>query len=167
MTDEGLSVPIIDDPLEVDVAEPTRRLAGDVDQPGPVFLGVPVDFAIGLNEAGGGYEHIVNATKMNTALFADGMVKLIGKPLPITMAGRSVEPIWVDLCGQDGEIIKTAANLKTCPFKYRSEHAKPIKAIALKDDRLGFTLAPRFRSARTRAALLRHGVVADFSWHNP
>src|SRR5262249_32599315 len=40
-------------------------------------------------------------------------------------------------------------------------------AIALKDDRLGFTLAPRFRSARTRAALLRHGVVADFSWHNP
>jgi hypothetical protein len=34
-------------------------------------------------------------------------------------------------------------------------------AIALKDDRLGFTLARDF-DPRTRAALLRHGVVADF-----
>ena len=34
-------------------------------------------------------------------------------------------------------------------------------AIALKDDCLGFTLARDFRSAQNRAALLRHGVVAD------
>ena len=33
-------------------------------------------------------------------------------------------------------------------------------AVALKDDKLGFTLA-RIRSARNRAAVLRHGVFAD------
>src|SRR5262249_4603408 len=126
MADEGLGVPVVDDPLELAVPEPARGLAGDVHQPAQIFIGIPINSAVRLDQVGAGDKNVMDATKMNSPPPADGAVKLIGEPLPITVTGGSIEPIGIDVRGQNGEIVETAVDRMARLLKYRPEQAKPI-----------------------------------------
>ena len=49
-----LRVAVVDDPLEVDIAQPPGRFAGGSGEPFPIFIGVSINLAIWLSDVCGG-----------------------------------------------------------------------------------------------------------------
>jgi hypothetical protein len=45
---------------------------------------------------------------MDAPLRADRAVELFGEPNPITVSGRDVEPVGIDLGQQDGQLVPAA-----------------------------------------------------------
>ena len=99
MANHRLGVAIVDDPLERDVAQPARRLAGDLDQLGPVLVDILVGLAIGLRQASGGDEKVVEGAPVNLSATCNQPIELLSDPTPIAMPCLGVESIRIDLGG--------------------------------------------------------------------
>jgi len=57
---------------------------------------------------------------MDALLLADSAIELFGKPRAIAMAGRRVQSVWINLCGQDSEITESTAGLLARRFEDRA-----------------------------------------------
>ena len=112
MVDERLGVAIIGNSLEVDVAEPARRLPRHVNEPRPIIVVVDEDVAIRLDETAGSDQYVMQTAPMNFLAAPDQPVEMLGEPLAVTMARGGVEPIRINLRRQDGEVAKIASAFK-------------------------------------------------------
>jgi hypothetical protein len=113
---DRLGVAVIGDPLEQDVTQPARRLAGDIDQPGPVLVIVPVSLAVGLDEVAGRHQCVMQPTPMNAPLLTNSAIELFGDPLAVAVAGWRVESVRIDLGREHGQVGEIASNLRARPF---------------------------------------------------
>src|SRR5262249_25841160 len=84
------SIAIIDNAVERDVAQPSCRLAGRVDQPRPVIVVIDVDIAVRLDERAGGNQHVVDAAPMNFLAAPNQSIEMLGEPLTIAMASPCI-----------------------------------------------------------------------------
>jgi hypothetical protein len=68
----------------------------------------------------------VNATKVNPPSPADGTIELIDKPLSVAVTGGSIEPIGIDLRGQNGEVAESTSGFLSRRFEDGAKNAETI-----------------------------------------
>ena len=103
--DDRLGVAVVGDALERDIAEPSRRLARGPREPLPVIIRVAVDLAVRLHGgAFAGHQDVMQPAPVNAPGRPQRLVHVPGKPFPVAVARRRVEPVRIDLRGQRGEI---------------------------------------------------------------
>jgi hypothetical protein len=123
-----LGVASVDDSLKWDIPKPARRLAGDIGQPAPILVRVPVGLAVGLDEVAGRDQRIVKASPMNVTLLTDGAIKLLGEPFAIAVTRCGVEPVRIHLRGQHGEIAESTPGFLARGLKDRAQDSVSVDA---------------------------------------
>jgi hypothetical protein len=46
----------------------------------------------------------MQSAPVNAAMWTDRSIKLLGQPGTVAVTGRRVEPVWINMSRQDGEI---------------------------------------------------------------